>query len=482
VWRRFDSVPALLSAPARLGVDRVVSLSWRAVRYTCDHVLSYCIKCLRFFSQSPFLRKSSRCCHPPFCARSHRAPARHAGASSGALSVPRWWNSFKNSSSLAPRARQRLTSRPMLFGLGEGASESPLRRSPVAPATLPPPQHLQPSGQCDGSGAAAARPRPSPSSAASSRSSSPELVVHRSRSNSPQQATSPAAARVLSGFGLDAAAERFQQRRASANDADAVAAAAAAAAAKEHEQHQHGHHRMNVAMNMSSILRPGRLSKQRGGGNSPAGAPGSADAEGNDQEVLHRRSSRRGSRLLDALHVTGSHFHPSVLGGGSHANHDGSGRPPACDRMLRRASTYQSLLLQHKQAKKEESGKAGALHAEPSGEVVAINRPRSSRFAQAIPRMLRMPFYFVMLLGALLYSTVALCVSAPPATMPRAPDPRGSTVPSRPLLSLSVLSLCSLCALLCSLSLTPSLPHSLTPSLLPASTSLPPTHSTSLLT
>lgn len=70
---------------------------------------------------------------------------------------------------------------------------------------------------------------------------------------------------------------------------------------------------------------------------------------------------------------------------------------------LRRQSTYNKLIMQ-----RTDTGKAATLHAEPSGEVVVINRASSSKLGQLVPRVLRMPPSFVLLLGGVLYASVCL--------------------------------------------------------------------------
>ena len=55
--------------------------------------------------------------------------------------------------------------------------------------------------------------------------------------------------------------------------------------------------------------------------------------------------------------------------------------------------------------KSEMAGKSASLHAGPSGDVVAINNFRS-RLGQLLPQIIRMPAWFVLLIGFILYLSV----------------------------------------------------------------------------
>ena len=90
----------------------------------------------------------------------------------------------------------------------------------------------------------------------------------------------------------------------------------------------------------------------------------------------------------------------------------GNGQPS----MLRRASTYNNLLCAQSLLRGSDAGggkgnvtgKAATLHAEPSGEVIAINRRSASVLSQLVPRVLRLHPAAVIVFGAFLYAMVPL--------------------------------------------------------------------------
>ena len=81
---------------------------------------------------------------------------------------------------------------------------------------------------------------------------------------------------------------------------------------------------------------------------------------------------------------------------------------------MRRASTMRPPWRTEENggSRHETTGKAATLHAEPSGEIVVINRRANSRLTQLIPRLLRMHPMGVIFAGAVLYTCVAIVFAA----------------------------------------------------------------------